>query len=66
MSLPRVASMPPAASTASRQSERLAELDRRHEELISQLEDLNSRIEATLDGIARREPTSAAPASPTC
>lgn len=56
----------PAASTSESHSQRLEQIDLRHDELITQIDDLNGRIEAALNGLTTGEVTSSAPASPTC
>lgn len=47
-------------------AQRLAALDQRHDELIDEIEALNTRIEAALAELLPSAATSDAPAAPTC
>lgn len=51
---------------ADSHAQRLAALDQRHDELLDEIESLNSRIEAALAELLPSSATSDAPAAPTC
>ncbi|TWT30215.1 hypothetical protein KOR34_47730 [Posidoniimonas corsicana] len=55
-----------ASTAAESHAERLAALDRRHDDLIDELESLNTRIEAALAELLPPSATSDAPVGPTC
>ncbi|TWT85698.1 hypothetical protein Pla123a_05050 [Posidoniimonas polymericola] len=51
---------------ANPHAQRLADLDQRHDDLIDEIEALNTRIEAALAELLPSAATSDAPAAPTC
>lgn len=51
---------------ADSHAQRLAALDQRHDELLDEIESLNTRIEAALAELLPSSATSDAPAAPTC